>query len=112
MRLLLFILGIGVGIVCIGNRAVSSHQYEGEVMDRLQSCIETLRVLAQSNDPNRVVLIERNIDEYLKTGNDTMKHSLRRVRDLITRADRTGVVTRRITPMAMATGATAIAAGK
>jgi hypothetical protein len=35
-------------------------------MDRLQSCIEALRVLAQSNDPNRVVLIERNIDEYLK----------------------------------------------
>jgi hypothetical protein len=52
-------------------------------MDRLQSCIEALRVLAQSNDPNRVVLIERNIDEYLKTGNDTMGRSLLRLRDAI-----------------------------
>jgi hypothetical protein len=52
-------------------------------MDRLQSCIEALRVLAQSNDPNRVVLIERNIDEYLKTANDTMKHSLLRLRNAI-----------------------------
>ena len=36
-------------------------------MDRLKTYIDALRVLARTNDPNRVVLIERNIDNYLNT---------------------------------------------
>ena len=36
-------------------------------MDRLKTYISALRVLARTNDPNRVVLIERNIDNYLNT---------------------------------------------
>ena len=35
-------------------------------MDRLGTYMDALRVLARTNDPNRVVLIERNIKEYLK----------------------------------------------
>ena len=35
-------------------------------MDRLKTYIDALRVLARTNDPNRVVLIERNINNYLK----------------------------------------------
>ena len=35
-------------------------------MDRLGTYMDALRVLARTNDPNRVVLIERNINEYLK----------------------------------------------
>jgi hypothetical protein len=38
--------------------------------------IEALRVLARTNQPNRVVLIGRNIDDYLKP-------SLERLRDAI-----------------------------
>ena len=34
-------------------------------MDRLQQLVETLRVLARTREPNRVVLIEEAIDEYL-----------------------------------------------
>ena len=35
-------------------------------MNRLGTCMDALRTLARTNDPNRVVLIERNIDRYLK----------------------------------------------
>ena len=35
-------------------------------MDRLRRFVEALRVLAQANDPNRVVLTENAINEYLK----------------------------------------------
>ena len=34
-------------------------------MDQLQQLVETLRVLAQTNEPNRVVSIEKTINEYL-----------------------------------------------
>ena len=36
-------------------------------MDRLKTYIDALGVLARTNDPNRVVLIERNINNYLNT---------------------------------------------
>jgi hypothetical protein len=36
-------------------------------MDRLGTCIDALRVLARSNDPDRAVLVERYIDAYLTT---------------------------------------------
>jgi predicted transcriptional regulator len=53
--------------------------HKGQAMDPLPSCIEALRVLAQTKDPNRVVLIERAIDQYLKT--ETGR--LQRLRDAI-----------------------------
>jgi predicted transcriptional regulator len=53
--------------------------HKGQAMDPLQSCIEALRVLAQTKDPNRVILIERAIDQYLKTENG----KLQRLRDAI-----------------------------
>jgi len=34
-------------------------------MDQLQQLVETLRVLARTNEPNRVALIEKAVDEYL-----------------------------------------------
>jgi hypothetical protein len=52
--------------------------HKGQAMDPLPSCIEALRVLAQTKDPNRV-LIERAIDQYLKT--ETGR--LQRLRDAI-----------------------------
>jgi hypothetical protein len=36
-------------------------------MNRLGTCMDALRILARTNDLSRVVLIERNIDGYLKT---------------------------------------------
>jgi hypothetical protein len=36
-------------------------------MNRLGTCMDALRILARTNDPSQVVLIERNINEYLKT---------------------------------------------
>jgi hypothetical protein len=55
--------------------------------DALRLRIETLRVLARTNEPNRAVLIERNIEDYLKTaGNE--KPLLQRLRDAILRSNR------------------------
>jgi hypothetical protein len=34
--------------------------------DQLKTYIDALRVLAKTHDPNRVALIERNIDRYLQ----------------------------------------------
>jgi hypothetical protein len=48
--------------------------------------IEALRVLARTNQPNRVVLIERNIEDYLKTAGSE-KPSLERRRDAINREE-------------------------
>jgi hypothetical protein len=49
-------------------------------MDRLKTYIDALRVLAKTHDPNRVVLIERNIDNYLKTESGGKERSLERLR--------------------------------
>jgi hypothetical protein len=34
-------------------------------MDPLQQLVETLRVLARTNEPNRVALIEKAVNKYL-----------------------------------------------
>jgi len=49
-------------------------------MDRLRTYIDALRVLARTNDPNRVVLIERNIDNYLDTESGRRERSLELLR--------------------------------
>ena len=54
--------------------------------DLLRLRIEALRVLAQTNQPNRVVLIERNIEDYLKTSGSEIA-SLERLRDAIEREE-------------------------
>ena len=56
-------------------------------MDRLRRFVEALRVLAQANDPNRVVLIENAINEYLKGELGTVGPSLERLCDAIDRED-------------------------
>jgi hypothetical protein len=45
-------------------------------MDRLRPFVEALRRLAQTNDPNRVVLIEETVREYLKSEPGTLRLSL------------------------------------
>jgi hypothetical protein len=57
--------------------------HKGQAMDPLPSCIEALRVLAQTKDPNRVILIETAIDQYLKTENGSVRQPLQRLRDAI-----------------------------
>ena len=54
--------------------------------DALGLRIEALRVLARTNEPNRAVLIERNIEDYLKTAGSE-KPSLERLRDAIEREE-------------------------
>ncbi|MGA8657498.1 MAG: hypothetical protein WB586_15230 [Chthoniobacterales bacterium] len=49
-------------------------------MDRLKTYIDALRVLARTNAPNSVVLIERNIDNYLKTETGAKERALERLR--------------------------------
>ena len=48
-------------------------------MDRLQQLVETLRVLARTNEPNRVVLIEKAINEYLNDKAGIVRLSLERL---------------------------------
>jgi hypothetical protein len=52
----------------------------------LRSRIEALRVLARTDKPNRAVLIERNIEDYLKTSGSEIA-SLERLRDAIEREE-------------------------
>jgi hypothetical protein len=49
-------------------------------MDQLKTYIDALRVLARTHDPNSVVLIERNISNYLKTESGGDERSLERLR--------------------------------
>ena len=56
-------------------------------MDRLRRFVEALRALAQANDPNRAVLIENAINEYLKGELGTVGLSLERLCDAIDRED-------------------------
>ena len=51
-------------------------------MDR-QTCLSGLRVLAKSNGPDRSVLVERHIDEYLKAAPFSLAHELERLRKAI-----------------------------
>jgi hypothetical protein len=59
----------------------------GETDDLLRLHIEALRVLAQTNQPNRAGLIERNIEDYLKTELGSERPSLERLRDAIEREE-------------------------
>jgi hypothetical protein len=46
-------------------------------MDRLQNCIQALHVLAeQANDSNAQVLAEREINEFLRAGEERLSASL------------------------------------
>jgi hypothetical protein len=56
-------------------------------MDRLRRFVEALRVMAQANDPNRAVLIENAINEYLKGELGTVTLSLERLCDAIDREE-------------------------
>jgi hypothetical protein len=55
--------------------------------DLLRLHIEALRVLARTNHSNRVLLIEHNIEDYLKTEPGSEKPSLERLRDAIDREE-------------------------
>jgi hypothetical protein len=52
-------------------------------MHRLGPCLTALRVLAQSKGLRRDILIERNIDEYLRTDPFSLAHALERLRRAI-----------------------------
>jgi len=56
-------------------------------MDRLQQLVETLRVLARTHEPNRVVLIEKAIDEYLDDKAGIARLSLERLCTAIDREE-------------------------
>ena len=58
-----------------------------ETDDLLQLHIKALRVLARTNQPNRAGLIERNIEDYLKTELGSERSSLEHLRDAIEREE-------------------------
>ena len=57
-------------------------------MDQLQQLVETLRVLARTNEPNRVALVEKAIDEYLNDKAGIARLSLERGRSLFRHSPR------------------------
>jgi hypothetical protein len=61
-------------------------QWPGEV-DKLQQLVEILRVLARTNEPNRVALVEKAIDEYLNDKAGIVRLSLERLCDAIDREE-------------------------
>jgi hypothetical protein len=56
-------------------------------MDRFQQLVETLRVLARTNEPNRVALVEKAINEYLNDKAGIVRLSLERLCDAIDREE-------------------------
>jgi hypothetical protein len=52
-------------------------------MHRLGPCLTALRVLAKSKGLQRDALIEKNIDEYLRTDPFSLAHALERLRRAI-----------------------------
>jgi hypothetical protein len=53
-------------------------------MDKLQTCVGSLRVLTRQEDPNREVLVEKLINEFLREDVDsTLLASLERIGDAI-----------------------------
>jgi hypothetical protein len=49
-------------------------------MERLQNCIQALRVFArQANDPNAQVLAEKQINDFLREEVDALSASLERI---------------------------------
>ena len=57
-------------------------------MDRLQTCVDALRVLARSKAPDRAVLVE--IDAYLLTETDSSVSVLESLRKAIRAAEAKG----------------------
>ena len=51
-------------------------RFERTEMYRLGPCLTALRVLAKSNNSNRQILVERHIDEYLRTHPFSLAHAL------------------------------------
>ena len=49
----------------------------------LGPCLTALRVLSKSNNSNRYILVERHIDEYLRTHPFSLAHALERLRRAI-----------------------------
>jgi hypothetical protein len=49
----------------------------------LGPCLTALRILAHSNGPRRDILIEKNIDEYLRTDPFSLARALERLRRAI-----------------------------
>jgi hypothetical protein len=56
-------------------------------MDHLRLCMNALRVLAKSNDPDRTVSVERYIDEYLKAETVGLSRTLERLRKAVRREE-------------------------
>jgi hypothetical protein len=56
-------------------------------MDRLHQLVETLRVLARTSEPNRAVLIEKAVNEYLNDKAGIARLSLERLCDAIDREE-------------------------
>jgi hypothetical protein len=56
-------------------------------MDRLQQLVEILRVLARRNEPNRVALIEKAVNEYLNDKAGIARLSLERLCDAVDREE-------------------------
>jgi hypothetical protein len=54
-------------------------QPKGRLMDRLGMCVDALRVLARSSDPDRAVLVEGHIDAYLTTETGSVWQALERL---------------------------------
>ena len=52
-------------------------------MYRLGPCLTALRVLAKSKGPHRDILVEKYIDEYLRTDPFSLAHALERLRRAI-----------------------------
>ena len=50
---------------------------------RLGPCLAALRVLAKSKDASRPVLIERQVDDYLRTDPFSLAHALERLHKAI-----------------------------
>ena len=57
-------------------------KFDGTRMYRLRPCLTALRVLAISANPNRYLLVERHIDEYLRT-HHSLAHALEALRRAI-----------------------------
>jgi hypothetical protein len=56
-------------------------------VDPLQQLVVTLRVLARTNEPNRVALVEKAIDEYLNDKAGIVRLSLDRLWNAIEREE-------------------------
>lgn len=56
-------------------------------MDQLQQLVETLRILARTNEPNRVALIEKAINEFLNDKAGIVRLSLERLCNAIEREE-------------------------